>query len=32
MPKWLSNNWIIGAAFGALLVVNAHAITAGWYR
>lgn len=31
MPKWLSNNWIIGAVFCLLLLVNAHAITAGWY-
>jgi hypothetical protein len=32
MPKWLSNNWVIGPVFAVLLVINAYAITAGWYR
>lgn len=30
--KLLRNNWAVGSAFAAALIVNAHAITAGWYR
>lgn len=32
MPKWLRDNRVIGSAFAALLIVNAHAIVEGWYR
>jgi len=32
MPKWVFDNRIIGSLFSALIVINAHAITEGWYR
>ena len=31
MPKWLGDNRVIGALFGALIVINAYAITWRWY-
>lgn len=32
MPRWIFDNRVIGALFGALITLNAYAITEGWYR
>jgi hypothetical protein len=31
MKRWVFDNRVIGALFGALIVLNAHAIDVGWY-
>lgn len=30
--KWLNDNRVIGAIFGALVMFNAYALYWGWYR